>query len=90
MPMGQMNMGMMQGGGGPNNMSWGQQQAAQATNPFSHRAPPTNEHSPYMRTPVNQARTQNVTGTKRDRPTDFVEVGSKARGGEASKSARTD
>lgn len=94
--MGQMNMGMMQGGGGPN-MSWGQQQAAQATNPFSHRAPPTNEHSAYMRIPVNQARNTKVTGTKRDRPTDFVEVGSKGSGGggsgggggDASKSART-
>ncbi|EST09936.1 Zinc finger, CCHC-type [Kalmanozyma brasiliensis GHG001] len=84
--MAQMNM-MQGGGGGP---SWGQQQATQATNPFSHRAPPTNEHSPYMRVPVNQARTTNTTGTKRDRPTDFVEVGSKGGGSDASKSARTD
>lgn len=76
-------MGMMPGAP---NMSWGQQQAAQATNPFSHRAPPTNEHSAYMRIPVNQARTR-VTGTKRDRPADFVEVGSK--GGDPGKSART-
>ncbi|KIS71892.1 cleavage polyadenylation factor subunit MPE1 [Mycosarcoma maydis] len=89
MPMNQMNMGMMQGG--QPNMPWGQQQAAQATNPFSHRAPPTNEHSAYMRVPVNQARNSTkVVGTKRDRPTDFVEVGSKGAGaGDASKSART-
>ena len=85
MPMGQMGMGMMPPG--TPNMSWGQQQAAQATNPFSHRAPPTNEHSAYMRIPVNQQRPR-VTGTKRDRPTDFVEVGSK--GGDPNKSARTD
>lgn len=78
MPMGQIGMPMMQ--------SWGQQQQAQATNPFSHRAPPTNEHSAYMRTPVNQARPR-VTGQKRDRPTDFTEVG--GQGGDASKSART-
>ncbi|CBQ67722.1 conserved hypothetical protein [Sporisorium reilianum SRZ2] len=93
MPMGQMGqmgqmgpMGMMPGGA--SNASWGQQQAAQATNPFSHRAPPTNEHSAYMRVPVNQARTNYVTGAKRDRPTDFVEVRSK--GGDASKAPRTD
>ncbi|SPO20897.1 related to MPE1 - subunit of CPF involved 3' end formation of mRNA [Ustilago trichophora] len=83
MPMQQMGMGMMPGAP---NMSWGQQQAAQATNPFSHRAPPTNEHSAYMRIPVNQQRTR-VTGTKRDRPTDFVEVGT--RGVDPNKSART-
>ncbi|KAJ9476863.1 Protein MPE1 [Pseudozyma hubeiensis] len=85
----QMNMGTMQGAP---NMSWGQQQAAQSTNPFSHRAPPTNEHSAYMRVPVNQARTNTkVTGNKRDRPTDFLEVGGKdgAPAGDASKSART-
>lgn len=82
MQMGQMGMGMMQGN---QNMSWGQQQAAQATNPFSHRNPPTNEQSAYMRVPVNQQR-QRVTGTKRDRPNDFVDV---SRGGDGSKSART-
>lgn len=82
MQMGQM--GMMPGAQG---MSWGQQQASQATNPFSHRAPPTNENSAYMRIPVNQVRPR-ATATKRDRPTDFVEVGSK--GGDPNKSARTD
>ncbi|PWZ02703.1 hypothetical protein BCV70DRAFT_203632 [Testicularia cyperi] len=60
-------MGMMPG------MSWGQQQAAQATNPFSHRNPPTNEGSAYLRNPVNQSRNVRPTTTKRDRPTDFVE-----------------
>ncbi|TKY90549.1 hypothetical protein EX895_000547 [Sporisorium graminicola] len=87
MSMGQMGQMGMLPGGAPN-ASWGQQQAGQATNPFSHRAPPTNEHSAYMRVPVNQARTNKVTGTKRDRPADFVEVGSK--GGDASKLPRTD
>lgn len=37
------------------NMTWGQQQNAQATNPFSVRPPPTNENSAYMRLPVAKA-----------------------------------
>ncbi|CCF54048.1 uncharacterized protein UHO2_01190 [Ustilago hordei] len=87
MGMSNMQLGQMGMTPGAQGMSWGQQQAAQATNPFSNRAPPTNENSAYMRIPVNQARPR-PTGTKRDRPTDFVEVGSQ--GGDPNKSARTD
>ncbi len=63
-------------------MTWGQQQAMQATNPFSHRAPNSDNDSPYMRTAIN-AKTRTETRQKRDRPADFFEVG-----GGGSKQAR--
>ena len=42
--------------GGPmttSGMTWGQQQAMQATNPFSHRAPNSDADSPYTRTALS-------------------------------------
>ncbi|GAK62350.1 zinc knuckle domain-containing protein [Moesziomyces antarcticus] len=76
--MGSMRMGAMSNAGAP---TWGQQHGA-----HGNRGAPADDNSAYMRNPVNQARTR-TTATKRDRPTDFLEVGSN--GNESSKSART-
>lgn len=67
--------------GGPmtqTGMTWGQQQAMQATNPFSHRAPNADSDSPYMRVAIN-AKTNTTGRAKRERPMDSFEVGSEKR-----------
>ncbi|PWN47918.1 hypothetical protein IE53DRAFT_389925 [Violaceomyces palustris] len=78
---GMMNAGNLpMGGWGAAAVASNQGATPSITNPFTNRAPPTNQDSAYMRLPVNKNR-QRTQGTKRDRPTDFLEIGGGAGGG---------
>ncbi|KDN45447.1 DWNN-domain-containing protein [Tilletiaria anomala UBC 951] len=82
--MNQMQAMMTGGSYTQQGITWGQQQAMQATNPFSHRAPNADSDSPYMRTAIGNRGTGRQ---KRDRPMDSFEVNS---GGGGGKRARGD
>ncbi|KZW00025.1 DWNN-domain-containing protein [Exidia glandulosa HHB12029] len=65
-----MGMGMGMGGGMPYHTSAPTEYRPQWTNPFPNQQPASSD-SAYQRLPVNNRR----RGMKRDRPSDFVEVG---------------